>query len=391
MRVAYFDCPAGISGDMALGALVDAGLALESLQEELAKLDLHEYHIRARKVAKHGISATKVDVIAQEGHVHRNLSDILEIIGASDIRESAKGRAEAIFRRLAAAEAEVHGVPIDRIHFHEVGAVDAIVDVVGAVVGLELLGVESVYASVLRFGTGTVKSAHGVLPVPVPAVVSLCRGQPAERTGIPFELTTPTGAAILTTLASGIGERVVSTAERVGYGAGNRDIEQVPNLLRVEIGDLDTESQVQRLTLIETNIDDMNPEVYGYLVERLLEGGARDAYLTPVVMKKGRPGVMVSVLADPARASSLTETLLRETTTLGLRITQVDRLALPRSSSTVETPYGTVALKVAQQGERRRVTPEFEDCARLAREGNVPILDVYSAALRAAEGEQADT
>ena len=391
MKVAYFDCPAGISGDMVLGALVDAGLALETLQEELAKLDLHEYQIQARKVEKHGITATKVDVVAQEGHVHRGLSDILEIIGKSDISKTAKDRAEAIFRRLAEAEAEVHGVPIDRIHVHEVGAVDAIVDVVGAAVGLDLLGVERVYGSMLRFGTGTVRSAHGTLPVPVPAVVSLCRGRPAERTGIPCELTTPTGAAILTTLASGIGDRVVMTSEKIGYGAGNRDLEQVPNLLRLEVGETDPATQTEKLTLIETNIDDMNPEVYGYLVERLFEGGARDAYLTPLVMKKGRPGVMVSVLTDPARANALADTLLRETTTLGLRITQVDRLALPRTSTTVETPYGTVALKVALQGERRRFTPEFEDCARIARERNVPILDVYNVALRTAEQEQAAT
>ena len=224
-----------------------------------------------------------------------------------------------------------------------------------------------------------------MLPVPVPAVVSLCRGRPAERTEIPCELTTPTGAAILTTLASSIGDRVVLTAEKVGYGAGSRDLEQVPNLLRLEVGKTDPGNQPQKLTLIETNIDDMNPEVYGYLVERLFEGGARDAYLTPLVMKKGRPGVMVSVLADPTLANALADVLLRETTTLGVRITQVDRLALPRSSTTVETLYGTVALKVAEMGERRRVTPEFEDCARIAREKNVPILDVYNAALRASE------
>ncbi len=387
MKIAYFDCFAGISGDMVLGALVDAGLSLKSLRRELEKLGLHEFQIRAQKVEKHGISATKVDVIAQEGHVHRRLKDILDIIDPSGISEEAKKRAGKIFRRLAEAEAEVHGTTVDQVHFHEVGAVDAIVDVVGAVVGLDLLGIQRVHASTLRFGRGTTVGSHGAMPVPVPAVVALCKGLPAERTDIPHELVTPTGAAILTTLADEIGTPVTLRTERLGYGAGSRDLKQVPNLLRIEIGERDADLQTETLTLIETNIDDMTPEIYGYLIDRLLAGGARDAYLTPLVMKKGRPATMVSVLADAPRVNPLVDLLFRETTTLGVRLTQVNRLKLSRRNETVETPFGTVNVKVADYGGRTRMAPEFEDCARIAREQNVPILDVYRAAASESQSE----
>ena len=377
MKTAYFDTFAGISGDMMLGALIDAGLSLESLQRELEKLGLREYRIDARKVKKHGISATKVDVTASEARVHRRLVDVLDIINQSGISKEAKKRAGRIFHQLAEAEAKVHGTTINRVHFHEVGAIDAIVDVVGTVVGLELLGVERVCASVLRFGRGTTTGAHGAMPIPVPAVAALCKGLPAERTDIPYELVTPTGAAILTTLASQIGARITLCAEQVGYGAGSRDLNQVPNLLRVEIGEQDLDLQTDTLTLIETNIDDMTPEIYGYLIDRLLEGGARDAYLTPLIMKKGRPGTTISVLADTPQVSPLVDTLFRETTTLGVRLTQVHRLKLSRRCGTVETPFGTVDVKIAEYSGRTRIAPEFEDCARIARQQNVPILDVY--------------
>ena len=385
MKVAYFDCFSGISGDMLLGALVDAGLPLETLREELATLGLKEFQLRSRKVEKHGISATKVDVIAPETQVHRHLKDVLEIIDSSGISKTAKAQAGRIFQRLAEAEAEVHGTDVDHVHFHEVGAVDAIVDILGAVVGLERLGVERIYGSRLRFGQGTTRGSHGALPIPVPAVVALCKGLPAERTDIPFELVTPTGAAILTTLADGIGHRVTLRTESVGYGAGGRDLEQVPNLLRVEIGDLDPGLQEDAPLLLETNIDDMTPEIYGYLIDRLLEEGARDAYLTPLIMKKGRPGIKLSVLSDAPIAKRLVDLLFRETTTLGVRLTQVNRLMVSRRNETVETPFGAVKVKVATVEGQTRVAPEFEDCARIAREQNVPILDVYRAVLRTAE------
>ena len=387
MRLAYFDCHAGISGDMILGALVDAGLRIEALQGELDKLGLERIRLRAGKVQRHGIAATKVDVVAGEGRHHRRLNDVLNIIDAADIPSRARRRAGAIFRRLAEAEAEVHGISVERVHFHEVGAADAIADIVGAVIGLEHLGVERIYASPLRFGRGTTRSAHGVLPVPVPAVVALCREVPAERTDIPFELVTPTGAAVLTTLAQQIGAGTPPFFTRqIGYGAGSRDLDEVPNLLRVEIGDSDALLQKDALNLIETNIDDMTPEIYGYLIERLLAGGARDAYLTPVIMKKGRPGVVLSVLADPERTQSATDLIFRETTTLGVRIRRVERQTVSRRTEVVETAFGPVTVKVADYGGRTRFAPEFEDCARIANEQGVPILDVYRAASSADVG-----
>lgn len=387
MRLAYFDCHAGVSGDMILGALVDTGLQVEVLQRELDKLGLEGVVLQDGKVKRHGIAATKIDVVAEEGHHHRRLQDVLGIIDAADISSGAKRQARAIFRRLAEAEAEVHGISVDRVHFHEVGAADAIADIAGAVIGLEQLGVERVYASRLRFGRGTTRSAHGLLPVPVPAVVALCRDVAAERTEIPYELVTPTGAAILTTLAEQIGAVPPPfRTRRIGYGAGSRDMDQIPNLLRLEIGESESSLQTDTLTLIETNIDDMSPEIYGFLIDRLFTEGARDAYLTPVIMKKGRPGVVLSVLADPDRTQSFTDLIFRETTTLGIRIRHVERQTISRRREVVETAFGPVAVKVASYGGRTRLAPEFEDCARIASEQDVPILEVYRAASNADVG-----
>lgn len=384
MRLAHFDCHAGISGDMILGALVDAGLSIEVLQGELDKLRLDGVRLQAARVHRHGIAATKIDVVAKEGHAHRGLNDVLRILDGADISSRARQQAGDIFRRLAEAEAEVHGISVDRVQFHEVGAADAIADIAGAVIGLEHLGVERVYASPLRFGHGTTRSCHGVLPVPVPAVVALCRDVPARRTDVPFELVTPTGAAILTTLAEQIGVSPPFRTRRIGYGAGSRDLDQLPNLLRLEIGDSGSFPQTDTVTLIETNIDDMTPEIYGYVIDRLLADGARDAYLTPIIMKKGRPGVMLSVLADPDRTQSVTDRIFRETTTLGVRIRRIDRQTVSRRSEIVETSFGPVTVKVADYGGRTRIAPEYEDCARIAKERDVPVLDVYRAARDAA-------
>ena len=379
MKVAYFDCFAGISGDMTLGALVDAGLSFFALKSELDKLSVREFAISRRRVEKHGIAGTKVDVHAREGHVHRHLKHVLEIIDSSSISPLAKKSAGRVFQKLAEAEAKVHGTTIDAVHFHEVGAVDAIVDVVGAVVGLELLGIEAVYASRFRFGSGQTRGAHGAMPVPVPAVVEMTKGFPTERTAIPHELVTPTGAALLTALASGIGDDIRLCTERTGYGAGARDVEQVPNLLRVEIGELVADSQTDAPILLETNIDDMSPEIYGYLIDRLFEAGARDAFLTPVIMKKGRPGIQLTVLADPNKETELTELIFLETTTLGIRRMPVQRHLLERHSDTLQTPFGPIRVKIATIGGKQRVSPEYDDCARIAREKDLPILDVYKA------------
>lgn len=379
MKVAYFDCFAGISGDMTLGALVDAGLSFAALKSELDKLSVREFTLSQRRVEKHGIAGTKIDVNAREGHVHRHLKDVLKIINSSSISASAKEKAARVFQKLAEAEAKIHGTTIEAVHFHEVGAVDAIVDVVGAIVGLELLEIEAIYASKFRFGSGHTRGAHGAMPVPVPAVVEMTKGFPSERTDIPYELVTPTGAALLTALASNIGETMQLRTESTGYGAGTRDVEQVPNLLRVEIGELVADPRTDFPVLLETNIDDMTPEIYGYLIDRLLEAGARDAFLTPVIMKKGRPGIQLTVLADPNRETELTELIFSETTTLGIRRLPVQRHILERRTDTVQTPYGPIRVKIADIGGKQRVTPEYDDCARIAREKQVPILDVYKA------------
>ena len=379
MKVAYFDCFAGISGDMTLGALVDAGLSFSVLKSELDKLSVREFTLSQRRVEKHGIAGTKIDVNAREGHVHRHLKDVLEIINNSEISASAKEKAARVFQKLAEAEAKIHGTTIEAVHFHEVGAVDAIVDVVGAIVGLELLEIEAIYASKFRFGSGHTRGAHGAMPIPVPAVVEMTKGFPSERTDIPYELVTPTGAAILTALASNIGETIQLRTESTGYGAGTRDVEQVPNLLRVEIGELVADPRTDFTVLLETNIDDMTPEIYGYLIDRLLEAGARDAFLTPVIMKKGRPSIQLTVLADPNKETELTELIFSETTTLGIRRLPVQRHILERRTDTVQTPYGPIRVKIADIGGKQRITPEYDDCARIAREKQVPILDVYKA------------
>ncbi len=388
MKVAYFDCFAGISGDMTLGALVDAGLSFSALKSELDKLEVREFTISQRRVEKHGIVGTKIDIDAREGHVHRHLKHVLEIINSSSISTSAKESAGRVFHKLAEAEAKIHGTTIDAVHFHEVGAVDAIVDVVGAVVGFELLGIEAIYASKFRFGSGRTRSAHGAMPIPVPAVVEMTKGFPTERTDIPHELVTPTGAALLTALASGIGENIHLCTESTGYGAGTRDVEQVPNLLRVEIGKLVAYPQTDELhaqlhpgapILLETNIDDMTSEVYGYLMDRLFEAGARDVFLTSVIMKKGRPGIQLTVLADPNKETELAALIFSETTTLGIRRTPVQRHVLQRRADTVQTPFGPVRVKIADIAGKQRVAPEYDDCARIAREKHVPILDVYKA------------
>ena len=404
MKIAYFDCFAGISGDMVLGALVDAGLEPELLRTELAKLDIADLNVDFQSTSRCAIAATHAQVhlggnpvsADQEHHLdlehahhhgHHHLQDILSRIDASSLDEKVKSTSTRIFERLAAAEAQVHGLPPEQVHLHEVGALDAVVDVVGGVAGLHLLGIDQVYASPLRLGSGFVKCAHGRYPVPVPGVLALCENVPCEQTDVRAELVTPTGAAIITTVATSFGSPPPLRQTRVGYGAGRRDLEQFPNLLRIRIGETHLELDQDRMILVEANIDDMNPEVYGYLFDLLLEKGARDVYITPVHMKKGRPGNLLSVLTDEALLDEVIDTVLGETTSIGLRFHPVERRKLKRSSSTVSTAYGPVRVKICHFDDQCRLTPEYEDCARLARQRQVPILSVYAAA-RAALPEE---
>jgi len=378
-RVAYLDCFSGISGDMLLGALIDAGLDAAALSAELGKLDVPGWSLRAERVSRAGIAAMLAHVdLAEAPQPHRRLPDVLAIIQRSSLPAEDRERAAAIFRRLAEAEARVHGVPPEQIDFHEVGALDAIVDVCGAVAGLRMLGVERVYCSPLPAGGGTVRAAHGELPVPAPAtleLIALANAPVAAATADrPMEMVTPTGAAIVTTLAAF--DRPAMHVERVAYGAGGRNPDGWPNALRLWLGEA-AESRPSML-LVETNIDDMNPEIYGYVQEKLFAAGAADVWFQPVQMKKNRPGIIVSVLCPADREDAIAAVLLRETSTLGVRVSPVSRHEAQREVLEFESTLGPAAVKVKRlPGEPPRVAPEYEACRRLAEAHGLPLAEVY--------------
>ncbi len=388
MRIAYFDCFAGASGDMILGALVDAGLSLETLKAEISKLHLHHYDLRIEKTIKKGIAGSQAIVIIDEHHhrhYHRHLSDIRNIIEKSELSGSIKKKTIKIFTRLAEAEAKVHRTSPEHIHFHEIGAMDSIIDVVGNVAGLEALGVDAIYCSSLHVGTGTVECAHGTLPVPAPATMELIRGKPIYSTGVKGELLTPTGAAILTTLSAGFGPMPEMTVEKIGYGAGQSE-PSIPNLLRVSIGEKSNEIKgyhTESVAVIETGIDDMNPQIYQYIMEKLLDIGVMDIFLTPVHMKKNRPGTLVTVLCWPDRVGRVAEFLFRETTSIGLRWHIDQRIITDRRIEEKQTPYGPIRFKISgvQGGEILNIFPEYEDCKQIALKKNIPIKEVMKKAM----------
>jgi uncharacterized protein (TIGR00299 family) protein len=384
MKTLYFDCFAGASGDMILGALVGVGVDPQELREQLSLLDVSGYEIEFETVNRSGLSATRAHVRTAHEHAHRHLSDILKIIDASRLSDAVKERAGDIFRRLAEAEARVHNEPIEKIHFHEVGALDAIVDVVGACIGFELLHVERFACSPLHVGSGTVKMAHGVFPVPPPAVAELLKGVPVYSTEIRGELLTPTGAAIIRTVCADYGPLPPLRIEATGYGAGAREYDDFPNVLRVMLGDDEhaATGTTERLLMIETNIDDMSPQLFGYVMERALEKGALDCYLTPVQMKKNRPGVLLSILCRQAEREAMTELLFTETTTLGVRYYEVERRALLREVVRVKTAFGEIDVKVARlNGRVVNEMPEYEQCRAAAESAGVA-LRVVEAAVR---------
>ncbi len=379
-RVAYLDCVSGISGDMLLGAMLDAGLELDALRAELALLGVGGWLLRSERVHRAGISSTRAHVdLAEAPQPHRRLPDVLAIVEASSLAAQDRDRAAAIFRRLAEAESRVHGVDPERIDFHEVGALDAIVDVCGAVIGLRLLGIDELYCSSLPAGGGTVRGAHGVLPEPAPATLELlaAAGAPVASSAgdRPMELVTPTGAAIVTSLARF--ERPAMRLHAVGVGAGGRDPEGWPNVLRLWVGDRDDPVRPAML-LVQTNIDDMNPEIYGYVQERLFEAGAGDVWFEPIQMKKNRPGTMLSVLCDASREHTVSDVLLRETSTLGVRVMPVSRHEARREVFEFESSIGRAAVKVKRlAGEPPRVSPEYEACRALAESRGLPLAEVY--------------
>lgn len=378
MTIAYFDCFSGISGDMTLGALVDAGMPIEVLRSELAKLNLPGYTITSEKVKRSGLAATKVHVILDEKEQHaRHLSDIQKIINSSSLSPVVKQQSLSIFQRLAEIEAKVHGTTPDKVHFHEVGAVDAIVDIVGSVIGLEHLGITEIIGSPLNVGSGTVHTQHGKLPVPAPATAELLKNIPLYSSSITLELTTPTGAAIISTLAASFGPLPQMAIRRIAYGAGNKDIPGQPNVLRLMIGEPVSAYEEDTSIVIESNIDDMNPQIYGHLIDTLMAKGAHDVYLTPIIMKKGRPAILLSVLTDKAKSTAMLDTIFRETTSIGVRIQEVGRKKLSREVRTIETPYGKIRIKISKRGDEiMTVTPEYEDCKKLAEEKQVPLKTV---------------
>lgn len=384
MKTAYFDCFSGISGDMILAALLDAGLDETSFRAELAKLPDIEFDLQISKVVKHGITASDVDVIIYEDHHHRRLKDIEDIINRSGLSDSIKSGAIGVFRRLANAEAKVHGTTPDEVHFHEVGAVDAIVDITGSIIGLEMLGIEKVYASPLPMGHGFVKAAHGMIPIPAPATVELLTGIPVYSSGIEGELVTPTGAALISTIASGFGDIPSMTLQKTGYGAGKKDF-GIPNVLRVLIGESAERSQSipsHKVSILETNIDDMNPEFYDSLFEKLFKAGTLDVYISPVQMKKNRPASLLCAICPPDKVDQAAEIILRNTTSFGVRISSAERRCLDRSWETVSTAYGNIRIKVGMlNGETITASPEYEDCKTAAQKHNIPLKKAYEAAL----------
>jgi pyridinium-3,5-bisthiocarboxylic acid mononucleotide nickel chelatase len=381
MKIAYLDTIAGIAGDMTMAAFVGAGVSFDALSAELRKLGLEGFELSARHVQRSAIDAVHIDVvISHQPHYHRHLKDIRAIIDGSTLPAGVKEKAQAIFSVIAEAEAKVHNTALEKVHFHEVGALDSIVDIVGTAICLELAGIERVYSSPVKLGSGgVINTQHGVMPAPAPATLEILKDYPTLLTTIPHELTTPTGAAIIKALSYGVlGDELVNVRS-VGYGAGTKEFAEIPNFLRVVIADLQTDLEQEDVTVVETNIDDMNPQLYPYLIEQLLAAGAHDAYLVPIIMKKGRPGILLSTMVHTSKLDAAIQCIYRETSTIGLRLQHIGRRKLPRRHLQVQTSFGTVSAKAVIRDGREIVSPEFEECKRIAQEKHLPVLDVMRA------------
>jgi uncharacterized protein (TIGR00299 family) protein len=420
VKVLYFDCFAGAAGDMVLGALIDAGVRLEDVRRALGSLAIAPATVWTERVTRTGIAATKFCVRGEQApldhahdhdrqhgpeqehgqhghsrvrtheheerhhHVHRTLTDINRLIDGSALSSSGKDRAKELFARLGEAEAAIHGTPLSQVHLHEVGALDSIIDIVGTVYAMEAIGAEHVMASPLNVGSGSVQSAHGVYPVPAPATARLLKDAPIYVGPQQAEMVTPTGALLITSYAKAFGPVPPMRIAQIGYGAGNRDFPDTPNVLRVLIGESDAAAASHTVVVIEAEIDDMNPQIFGVLMDRLLSQGALDVFYTPIQMKKNRPGTLLSVIAAPDARVALTSTIFRETTTIGVRYREMTRECLDRTIVTVATSVGDVRIKVAtRNGEILNASPEFEDCVRLAEEHNVPAKNVQAMAMKA--------
>jgi pyridinium-3,5-bisthiocarboxylic acid mononucleotide nickel chelatase len=391
----YLDCFSGASGDMILGALIDLGLPMDALKGALGSLAIEYGDVSAERVSRAGVSATKFRLAPPPsgdadqasasqgpGHKHHHLKHIVAAIRRSALKPESQEKAVHLFERLAEAEAAIHNTPIEKVHLHEVGALDSIIDIVGAVYGFDWFGIDDVVSSPLNVGGGMVRCAHGDFPVPAPATARLLKDVPIYGNGT-SELVTPTGALLVTGYAQSFGPLPAMRLEKMGYGAGDRDPKGTPNVLRILRGErADASGSVERIVKIESEIDDMNPQFFGPLMDSLLAAGAVDVFYTPVQMKKGRPGTLVTIIAPPARRQALTDLLFRESTTIGVRYEEMSRTCLDRAVETVETPYGPVRFKVARRdGQELNAAPEFDDCARIAAERGLSIKEVLAAAI----------
>ena len=394
MTVLYVDCFSGASGDMLLGALIDAGVPLADLRRALGSLAIDPEAVWTEPVVRAGIRATKFCVRGEDGghthshagEPHRTLAEIEALIDGSALSAAGKDRAKALFRRLGEVEAAIHGVPLDRVHLHEVGALDSIIDIVGTVYALEHLGADRIVASPLNVGSGTVRTAHGVYPVPAPATLQLLAGAPVYAGTQKAEMVTPTGALLVGSYATAFGPLPRMTVRTIGYGAGSRDFPDAPNVLRVVCGEEQpvNDAAPSRVSVIEAEIDDMTPQLFGVVMDALLAAGALDVFYTPVQMKKNRPGTLLTVIASPERRAALTGLIFRETTTIGVRYRESEREVLDRETVVVSTPVGPIRIKVARQrGEVLNVSPEFDDCVRAAKATGRPVKEVQALAVRA--------
>ncbi len=381
MKVLCYDCFSGISGDMNLGAMLDLGIELSYLRGELEKLNLRGWELIAEKSQRHGISGTKVTVRQTvHEHAHRHLSDIQKIINGSSLPDEVKGLSMLIFRKIAEAEAKVHGIPVDEVHFHEVGAIDSIVDITGAAICFAALKPEAVFVSEIELGGGFVKCDHGSLPVPAPATAEIVRDMPVRTGGVGFEATTPTGAAILSVLGTEFGSTQAIKISRTGYGVGHKDHPEIPNLLRVSLGETVSLSATgHKALLIESNIDDMNPEFYDHVSERLFKAGASDVYFSQIIMKKGRPGVVLKAICETHLEDVIKEIIFRESTTLGVRTFEFRKETLAREFGKINTQYGEMTVKKSfYENVPVSVKPEYEECKRIAAENGIPVKEVYN-------------
>jgi len=397
MTVLYYDCFSGISGDMHLGAMIDLGVDPKTLIDQLGRLDLTGYELKITRDQRKGISGTKVDVVLDNNHHdhhhdhhhghhndhhhHRNLEDISRIINDSDLSKAIKDRSIRMFRKLAEAEGKIHNKPVQEVHFHEVGAVDSIVDIVGAAICIETIAPDMIMSSAVELGGGFVKCEHGTFPVPAPATAEILAGVPVKSGAAPYETTTPTGALILACNADKFGPMQDLRISKTAYGIGNRDMD-IPNVLRVYLaestGIAESLPETRKALMLECNIDDMNPEMYGYVMEILFGLGADDVFITPIMMKKARPASKLTVLCSPDKKQTMTETLLTHTTSLGVRSYEVDKTMLEREFSKIKTKYGEVTVKTAiYQGKHLKSKPEYEDCIQLARENDIPVQKIY--------------